>query len=97
MTSLSVTSALFPAGEYAIQHVTKACTTDNMLGTIGKCYSAKAVLDPSAGPVKEEEVETAPRGCSRYKDKWYFNKHRGGVLDGISSPVCKANAGHTSE
>ena len=64
-----------------------------MLGTARECESARAALDPSGPAVKSEEVGNAPKGCSRFEGKWYFNTHAEGKLDGVSEPVCKDDAG----
>ena len=58
-----------------------------------ECSRAKAALDPSAGVVKTENFDGAPKGCSFYKGKWMFNSHATGKLDGVSMPVCKSTAG----
>ena len=73
----------------------RACGVATELSAID-CGRAKAALDPSAGAIVPEENKGAPRGCSRHKEKWYFNTHATGSLDGESEPVCKATAGHAS-
>ena len=79
-----------------LQHHTKWCSSDSALATAKECESAKAVLDPSATAVKTEELGNAPKGCSRWDGKWFFNTHAKGKLDGASEPVCKADAGKAS-
>ena len=84
------------AGGYLLQHHTKWCTAHTMLATIEDCKNAKKHLDPSAPAVESEELDNAPKGCSRYEGKWFFNTHAKGKLDGASEPVCKADAGKAS-
>ena len=79
-----------------LQHHTKWCSSDSVLATVKECESAKAALDPSAAAVKSEEAASAPKGCSRFEGKWFFNTHAKGKLDGASEPVCKADAGKAS-
>ena len=86
----------YTAGEYAIQHYSKPCTSATQLATITECKDAKAALDPTDGAVKIEKYADAPSGCSRYGGKWYFNSHVKGALDGASEPVCKATPGKTN-
>ena len=81
------------AGEYAIQHHSKACSLDTELTTMSECHDAKAALDPSGSAVKSEAYAGTPRGCSRHQGEWYFNSNAKGALDGASEPVCKATAG----
>ena len=83
------------AGEYAIQHHTKPCSSGTKLTTIHKCSDAKAALDPSDTAVKPDNASDAPGGCSRFQGKWYFNSLKG-ALDGASEPVCKATSGNTT-
>ena len=48
---------------YVIQHPSKQCTNDTMLGTLDVCERAKAALDPRAsGGVTEEDYDKAPNG-----------------------------------
>ena len=84
------------AGEFAIQHYSKPCTSVTKLATLTECKNAKAALDPTDSAVKIENYEGAPSGCSRYGGKWYFNSHVKGALDGASEPVCKATPGKTN-
>ena len=81
-------------GEFVVQHHTKWCDAGTMLSTIDECYNAKAVLDPGADRVTNDNQARAPKGCSRHDGKWYFNTHEEGALDGESEPVCKTNAGN---
>ena len=81
-------------GEFVVQHHTKWCDAGTMLSTIDECYNAKAVLDPGADRVTNDNHARAPKGCSRHDGKWYFNTHEEGALDGESEPVCKTNAGN---
>ena len=67
-----------------------------MLATIEECKNAKKQLDASAPAVESEELDNAPKGCSRYEGKWFFNTHAKGKLDGASEPVCKADASKAS-
>ena len=76
-----------------IQHHTQWCSSDSALATAKECESARAALDPSAPAVKSEELGNAPKGCSRWDGKWFFNTHAEGKLDGESEPVCKTAAG----
>ena len=76
-----------------VQHHTKWCESGTLLSTIDECNNAKAVLDPGADRVKNDDHAGAPKGCSRHKGGWYFNVHEEGVLDGESEPVCKTAAG----
>ena len=78
------------ADKYVIQQHTKACTSESMLATINECSNAKTVLDPNAGTVEREDFADAPKGCSRYQGKWFFNTHETGALDKESEPICKA-------
>ena len=84
------------AGPYVVQHPTLACSSEAILVTITECNNAKALLDPRSAAVKEEEVANAPKGCSRFKGKWYFNTHATGKIDGVSEPVCKPTAGESN-
>ena len=77
-----------------VQHHTKWCETGTLLSTIDECNDAKAVLDPGAGEVEEDDRADAPKGCSRHKGTWFFNSHARGALDGESEPVCKASRGN---
>ena len=92
-----ITTVIVPlctSGEFAIHHHTKPCTRTTELSSIEECRRAKVALDPSrTGAVEGDNYEGAPRGCSRYDGKWYFNSHAVGKLDGASEPVCKATAG----
>ena len=81
------------AGEYAIQHHTKSCSPENMLASTSECIRAKTVLDPDVDTVGNENYNGAPKGCSRFEGKWFFNTHKTGALDGTSEPVCKASTG----
>ena len=81
------------AGGYLVQHHTKWCTAHTMLATIEECKNAKKQLDASAPAVESEELDNAPKGCSRYEGKWFFNTHAEGKLDGASEPICKASGG----
>ena len=85
-----------PAGGFVLQHHTKWCSSDSVLATAKECESAKAALDPSAAAIQSEEVDDAPKGCSRFEGQWFFNTHAKGKLDGASEPVCKADAGKAS-
>ena len=86
--------ALRTSGAFAIYHHTKPCTQTTELSSIDECGRAKVALDPSrTGAIKDENIPNAPRGCSRYNGRWYFNSHATGELDGASEPVCKATAG----
>ena len=76
-----------------LQHHTKWCSSDSALATVKECESARAVLDPSGPAVHSEEVDDAPKGCSRFEGKWFFNTHAKGKLDGASEPICKASGG----
>ena len=78
---------------YMTQHVTKACSSAAALTTIEECRIAKAIIEPSASPVKTESTANVPTGCSRYAGWWYFNTNSAGKLDGVSKPVCKVTAG----
>jgi hypothetical protein len=85
-----------PAGGFVLQDHTKWCSSDSALATAKECESAKAALDPSAAAVESEELDNAPKGCSRYDGKWFFNTHAKGKLDGASEPVCKTDASKAS-
>ena len=76
-----------------VQRASEACTSDTILGSISECSGAKALLDAGAGAVEIEAYGDTPKGCSRYKGKWYFNTHETGALDGVSEPICKATFG----
>ena len=78
------------AGQFVAQLPSKACAADAMLATADECRSAKATLSPDAAGVKLQTDEEAPKGCSRWQGKWYFNSHATGKLDGVSEPICKA-------
>ena len=94
----TVDVALRTSGEFAIQHHTKPCTRTYELSSIEECGRAKVALDPSrTRTIKEETIPNAPRGCSRYDGRWYFNSHATGKLDGASEPVCKATAGKPND
>ena len=84
------------AGPYVVQHPTLGCSSEAILVTITECSNAKALLDPSSAAVEKEEVANAPKGCSRFKGKWYFNTHATGKIDGVSEPVCKPTAGESN-
>ena len=45
-----------------LQHHTKSCSADSMLGTVKECESAKAVLDPSAAAVHTDYHNRAVHG-----------------------------------
>ena len=79
---------MHPAGLFVAQLPSKACTSTTILTSAEACTSAKLSLDPTAGVVLLEDFAKIPKGCSRTKGKWYFNKHTTGTLDGASSPVC---------
>ena len=66
---------------------------ETIIATLEECSRAKTALDPNADAVETENFDGAPKGCSLYKGKWMFNSHATGKLDGISEPVCKAEAG----
>ena len=83
-------------GGFVLQYHTKWCSSDSALATAKECESARAALDPSAPAVESEELDNAPKGCSRYDGKWFFNTHAKGKLDGASEPVCKADASKAS-
>ena len=85
------------AGRYLLQHHTKWCTAHTMLATIEECKNAKKQLDASAPAVESEELDNAPKGCSRYEGKWFFNTHAKGKVDGVSEPICKARGGEPTE
>ena len=84
------------AGPYVVQHPTLGCSTEAVLVTITECNTAKTLLDPSSAAVQEEDFSEAPKGCSRFKGKWYFNTHATGKIDGESEPVCKPAAGESN-
>ena len=87
---------MYTTGAYAAHLASKACGPDTILGSIGECRSAKAVLDADAADVVSEEYDDTPKGCSRHKAKWYFNTHATGALDGASEPICKAVVGNAT-
>ena len=80
------------AGQFVVRHHSQGCTEDTMLATVDECSSAKAALAPDAAVVKLENTGQAPKGCSRWQGKWYFNSHATGELDGVSEPICKAGS-----
>ena len=80
---------------YVILHPTLGCSSEALLATITECNKAKALLDPTA-EIKQEYYAEAPKGCSRFKGKWYFNTHATGKIDGVSEPVCKPTAGESN-
>ena len=84
------------AGPYVVQHPTLGCSSEVVLVNITECNSAKALLDPRSAAVKEEKYAEAPKGCSRFKGKWFFNTHATGKIDGVSEPVCKPTAGESN-
>ena len=88
-----IQSSTYTTGAYAVQRASEACTSDTILGSISECSGAKAVLDADAGAVESENYDDTPKGCSRYKGKWYFNTHETGTLDGASDLICKATFG----
>ena len=66
------------------------------MATITECDNAKALLDPNSAALEEEKVVNAPKGCSRFEGKWFFNIHETGKIDGVSEPVCKPTAGESN-
>ena len=85
------------AGGYLLQHHTKWCTAHTMLATIEDCENAKKSLDPNAAAVRSDNDPDAPKGCSRFEGKWFFNNHDKGEVDGVSEPICKARGGEPTE
>ena len=79
-----------------VQHPTLGCSSEVVLVNITECNSAKALLDPRSAAVKEEKYAEAPKGCSRFKGKWFFNTHATGKIDDVSEPVCKPTAGESN-
>ena len=79
-----------------LQHPTLGCSSAAILVTLTECNSAKALLDPRAAAVEEEDYSGAPKGCSRFKGEWFFNTHATGKIDGVSEPVCKPTAGESN-
>ena len=94
--NIYVCGSVHTAGPYVLQHPTLGCSSEAILVTITECNNAKALLDPSSAAVKEEDYDKAPRGCSRFKEKWFFNTHATGKIDGVSEPVCKPTAGESN-
>ena len=82
------------AGGYLLQHHSKLCSSLAMVATIEECSRAKAALDPRAGEVDIDDSPNAPKGCSRFQGKWYFNTNAKGEVDGASEPVCKVTPGN---
>ena len=82
-----------PTGGFELRHHTKWCSSDNILGTARECEYAREALDPSGPAVHIDNVNNAPKGCSRFDGQWFFNTHAKGKLDGVSEPVCKVTAG----
>ena len=78
------------AGEFVAQSVSRSCSANAMLATVGECSRAKAALGPDADDVETETSPNTPKGCSRWQGKWFFNTHATGKLDGESEPICKA-------
>ena len=78
------------AGEFVAQSVSRSCSANAMLATVGECSRAKAALGPDAADVETEANANTPKGCSRWQGKWFFNTHATGKLDGDSEPICKA-------
>ena len=77
---------------FSIHRHDKLCNSDATL-TIEECSNAQVVINPSAGPVKQEMNKDSPNGCYRYEGAWYFNSQAKGTLDGVSEPICKARSG----
>ena len=93
ITSIPRLLAHITVGGYRLQHHTRWCSADTIIATVEECNRAKTALNPKADAMKTENFKDAPKGCSLYKGQWIFNTHATGKLDGISEPVCKAEAG----
>ena len=81
------------AEAFTVQLPANQCSSDTALTTMRDCISAKAVVNPGAGEVEEDNSENAPTGCSRFKGDWLFNTAAKGMPDGASYPVCKIASG----
>ena len=75
--------------EYVVQDPDRACTRDTMVTSLSECRRAKRSFDRNAADVESENVGDTPKGCSLYKEKWYFNSHDTGKLDGEREPICR--------
>ena len=85
------------AGGYMLHHHTKWCSQDTMIKTFDECSRAKTALEPSAPALKRDNHDSSPPGCFMVRGwAWFFNSHKEGSLDGISEPICKAEAGPPS-
>ena len=84
-------------GRYLVRRRDKSCSSHTILATIEDCKNAKKHLDPNAAGVQTDNDPDAPKGCSRYEGKWFFNTHAKGKVDGVSEPICKARGGEPTE
>ena len=80
--------------EFVVQDPTKACTTDTMVTSLSECERAQAEFEPdksdSRNAMKSEIEAEYPKGCYRWNELLYFNKHATGALLSEHEPICRS-------